>query len=304
MTNTSPKTPVVSVLGMHRSGTSAGMNVLSALGVACGEDLIPAGRSNLAGFWEHAEIVAIQEKLLAHLDRVWHGPRGTFPLPEGWLDSRPAREAEAALTEVVRREIAAHSGRVWGYKDPRTMRLWPLWERIWDRLAIAPIPVVMVRHPDAVIRSLAKHNGISPSRGLLVWLQHNVEALRHIGDRLSLVVDFDQLVNNPDATVERMVSVLGETIEITDASRAAAVSRVSTGLRTHPATSELPSNMLAARVYSALTARAAGKGSTEELVEVVQLVDAATELFSSWRTERPNVLTDWIVRFLVSRRNG
>ncbi|MEO0372590.1 MAG: family 2 glycosyl transferase, partial [Pseudomonadota bacterium] len=130
------KTPVVVVLGMHRSGTSVGMSVLSSLGVDCGEDLIPAGRSNLAGFWEHAEIVAVQERLLARIDRVWHGPHGTFPLPEGWRETAAAEEAQAALIDILRREIVAHPGKVWGFKDPRTMRLWPMWLDVFDKVNV------------------------------------------------------------------------------------------------------------------------------------------------------------------------
>lgn len=292
------KTPVVVVLGMHRSGTSVGMSVLSSLGVDCGEDLIPAGRSNLAGFWEHAEIVAVQEKLLARIDRVWHGPHGTFPLPEGWRDGEAAREAKAALTDIVRRELAAHPVRVWGFKDPRTMRLWRLWLEIFEELGIEPVPVVMVRHPDAVVRSLAKHNGLSPSRARLVWLQHNVEAMRHVGDRVRAVVEYDRLVNDPEAEVDRIADALADVVEITDEARGAAKARIATDLRSHSA-AELPSNALAARVYEVLRA-----GKVEDMAAVVALYDAGEEMFDSWRAERGNVLSDWIVRFLVSRKNG
>jgi len=304
VTGTTDLTPVVVVLGMHRSGTSVGMSVLSALGVACGQDLVPPGRSNLAGFWEHAEIVAVQERLLARLDRVWHGPHGTFPLPDGWLEGDAARQAEEALAGIVARETAAHRGQVWGFKDPRTMRLWPLWERIWKRLAIAPQPVVMVRHPDAVIRSLRKHNGLEPSRGLLVWLQHNLEALRHVGDRLKVVVDFDPLVNDPEAEVARIAAALSDVIDITDAARRAAVAKVSPDLRTHRATQSAPVNTMAADVYAALRCLAGGQADEARLSAIVANYDAASDLFASWRTDRSNVLTDWIVRFLVSRRNG
>ena len=71
--------PIVILLGMHRSGTSLAMSMLNALGVECGEALIPAGPGNPAGFWEHSAIVAAQEDLLAGMDRMWHGPRGTHP---------------------------------------------------------------------------------------------------------------------------------------------------------------------------------------------------------------------------------
>lgn len=298
MTPTEP-TPIFVVLGMHRSGTSVGMSVLSSLGVACGEDLIPAGRSNLAGFWEHAEIVAVQERLLARINRVWHGPHGTYPLPEGWLQTPGAVEARAALTEIARREVTAHQGRIWGFKDPRTMRLWPLWLGIFQELNLAPVPVVMVRHPDAVVRSLAKHNGLSPSRARLVWLQHNVEAMRHVGQTLRVVVDYDRLVNDPDAEVDRIADALSGDLQITCEARESAKARISTDLRSHKAKAEAPENHLARRVYEALR-----DSRTDEVNDLIDLYDASEQLFDSWRAERSNVLTDWIVRFLVSRKNG
>lgn len=298
MTDTG-KSLVVVVLGMHRSGTSVGMSVLSSLGVACGEDLIPAGRSNLAGFWEHAEIVAVQERLLSRINRVWHGPQGTFPLPDGWLDTPAAREAKAALTAIVRREISNHPDQVWGFKDPRTMRLWPLWQQMFEEIGIEPVPVVMVRHPDAVVRSLSKHNGLSSSRALLVWLQHNVEAMRHVGANLRAVVDYDRLVNDPKGEVERIAGALSDVIEISDEAMIQATARVSTDLRSHSAAAEPPANHFAAQVYRTLR-----DGKQADMAEMIAFYDAGEEMFGSWRSERGNVLTDWIVRFLVSRKNG
>ena len=54
-------------LGMHRSGTSAFTRVLNLHGVALGENLMPAGPDNPSGFWEHADVVAVHERLLACL---------------------------------------------------------------------------------------------------------------------------------------------------------------------------------------------------------------------------------------------
>lgn len=283
---------------MHRSGTSVGMSVLSSLGVACGEDLIPAGRSNVAGFWEHSEIVAVQEKLLARIDRVWHGPHGTFPLPDGWRDAQATREAREALTAIVRRELEVHPDHIWGFKDPRTMRLWPLWLDIFEDLNINPVPVVMVRHPEAVVRSLAKHNGLSPSRARLVWLQHNVEAMRHVGGHVRAVVDYDRLVTETDAEVDRIADALTDVVTITDEARTQAKARISTDLRSHKVEAP-PHNTLCMRAYEALRAGRAG-----EMAEITSLYDASEEMFDSWRSERGNVLSDWIVRFLVSRKNG
>ncbi|MEO1493895.1 MAG: hypothetical protein AAFV19_17215 [Pseudomonadota bacterium] len=301
MNHPTPPTPVIVVFGMHRSGTSVGMNVLSSLGVACGEDLIPAGRSNTEGFWEHAEIVAVQDRLLARLDRLWHGSRGTFPLPDGWLESGPARRAERDLTEILIREVASHPGGVWGFKDPRTITLWPLWQRIWGKVNMEPVPIAMIRHPDAVVRSLAKHNGVSAERALLIWLQHNVEILRHLGDRLHLVIDFDLLVNAPDVQVDRIAQALNSIIDIEPEARGAAAAKVLVNMRTHDAVPDAPKNLLAAQVYGALRSHATGHQDKEEYAQAIALYDAAHEVFSTWRHERSNVLTDWILRFVVSR---
>ena len=55
------------VLGMHRSGTSALTGMLHRLGVALGEHLMPATNDNPRGYWEHADIVKVHERLMAAL---------------------------------------------------------------------------------------------------------------------------------------------------------------------------------------------------------------------------------------------
>lgn len=295
--------PVVVVLGMHRSGTSVGMGVLRALGVACGDDLVPAGRSNPAGFWEHAGIVAVHERLLADLGRVWHGPQGTHPLPEGWEDSEAALRATQDLAEIVRKEREAVPGQVWGFKDPRTMRLWPLWQRIWDELALEPVPIVMFRHPDAVVRSLRKHNGLDPERGQLIWLQHNLEALRATGSTLRAALEFDALVNDPEAEVGRLATAISDVVAPSPAAIQTAVGTVSADLRSHGAAAP-PANRLVAETYELLRATAAGGADAGAIEALGTRYDAAADLFSCWRDDRRNALSDWAVRFLVSRTAG
>ena len=72
------------VLGMHRSGTSAVTGALRLCGVELGTELMQPGSDNPKGFWEHAGVVAIHERLLAALERSWNDPR---PLPADWLQS-------------------------------------------------------------------------------------------------------------------------------------------------------------------------------------------------------------------------
>jgi hypothetical protein len=288
--------PVVTALGMHRSGTSLGMSVLSALGIACGEDLIAPGRSNPAGFWEHAEIVEVQERLLARLGRVWHGTRGTWPLPDGWLDSPAAEEARRDLTAILTREIADHAPRIWGFKDPRTMRLWPLWARVFDDARATPVPVLLYRHPEPVTRSLRRHNGIDADRARLIWVQHNLAALGHTGDTLRIAVEYDSLVTDPEAQIRRIATALSDVISPDAAQIDAAVARISTDLRTHSAEPVPPDDPFAARVLDALR-----HPDLEKTATLIGDYTAAERLLAPWATGRANVLTDWMVRFLVSR---
>jgi hypothetical protein len=60
------------VLGMHRSGTSAITRGLQALGVELGDRLMPGDRYNPAGYWEDADIVDTNGRLMAALGITWH----------------------------------------------------------------------------------------------------------------------------------------------------------------------------------------------------------------------------------------
>ena len=126
------------VLGMHRSGTSAFTRVLNLHGVALGENLMPAGPDNPSGFWEHADVVAVHERLLAALERTWDDPR---PLPDNWLASAAAQTAFDALVAIVQRDFAGVS--LWAVKDPRLCRLLPLLPLL-VRVRVVPMRLSML----------------------------------------------------------------------------------------------------------------------------------------------------------------
>src|SRR5215469_4551353 len=101
------------VLGMHRSGTSALAGMLHHLGVALGDDLMPATADNPRGYWEHRDIVAINDRLMTELGRAWHDVR---PLPPMWENQDAAARARIAIEAVLQRDFA--EAPVWGLKDP------------------------------------------------------------------------------------------------------------------------------------------------------------------------------------------
>src|SRR5580704_9384403 len=91
------------VLGMHRSGTSALTGMLHHLGVALGSRLMAVTADNPRGYWEHSDIVAIHERLMAALGWGWDDIRS---LPDGFEQHEAAQMARRELTTIVNRDFA------------------------------------------------------------------------------------------------------------------------------------------------------------------------------------------------------
>jgi hypothetical protein len=199
---------IVFILGMHRSGTSMLARLLAAQGLPLGPALLdrPA-RDNRHGYWEQAEIVAVQEALLDGWDRTWHGPNGLQPLPEGWLQAPATRVAKAQLTAIVAGEIA-RAGGLWGFKDPRSLRLLPLWREIISELALEPVFILAARSPNAVAASLMRRNRLSRRFAEALWAAHTIDAVSGAGTELAAVIDYDGWFTAPEAVAAYLRATL------------------------------------------------------------------------------------------------
>ncbi|WP_374601289.1 hypothetical protein [Arenimonas sp.] len=194
----------VIVLGMHRAGTSALAGALAALGLPLGRRLVPAEADNPAGYFENADAVQVQERLLLALGRGWDDLR---PLPEGWLDSEPARAAEDELAAWIAADFDGQA--LWAFKDPRTCRLLPLWRRLLARQGIEPAFVLSLRAPDEVARSLQARDGLPAWYARLLWAQHLVLAERDSRGAIRAAVAFTDLLEAPAPTLEALARRLG-----------------------------------------------------------------------------------------------
>jgi hypothetical protein len=202
------KKPIVVVLGMHRSGTSLLTSLLTELGVDLGEKLLGADISNQAGYWEQDEICKVQDALLQKSGWRWTSATGATPLPAGWWKLPLVQPFKQQLLTIVRTEIGQAKG-VWGFKDPRTSRLLPLWQEIFAELRLEPIYLLAVRNPAAVVESIVKRDQIPVARAELLWLLHNLDAVRDAGPRLRLVVDYDRWFTQPLQQARAVVRALG-----------------------------------------------------------------------------------------------
>lgn len=185
------KSRAIAVVGMHRSGTSAMTRVLNLLGVDLGKRLLPPGRGNRLGHWEHQDVVDLHENLLHELDMTWDETR---PMPEGWQTSAAAQTAVDNITELVTRDFL-DSG-LWAVKDPRLCRLLPLWTEALTRLGIELRVLFVMRHPAEVAGSLQARDDMDAATARLIWLQHVAEPEQATRDLMRSAVLYDDLLSD------------------------------------------------------------------------------------------------------------
>jgi hypothetical protein len=275
------KDRIVVILGMHCSGTSLLANLLTVLGVDLGENLLPANPYNEAGHWEQEEIYKIQDALLQQLGRHWNGPAWTYPFPFEWGQRTAIRPFKDQLISIVRGEIEKANG-IWGFKDPRTSRLLPLWKEIFAELGLDPLYLLAVRQPAAVVESVLKRDKLPASRTELLWLLHNLDAVRDTGDQLRLVVDYDGWFTHPREQARAVARALDLTWPDAEDERLAMVrERIRPDLR-HCQTTRPLSLPFVSETYNVLKNAAATGQIPGELRRIDEDVRRALSLCEPW----------------------
>jgi hypothetical protein len=202
--------PIVLVLGMHRSGTSLCSHILSALGVDMADKIGGPGHPSMTpdnprGHWERWEIVEFHDRILRLFNRDYFGHFHDFALPVAWwADPRVAQ---------IRREIIAFlenrmGDRYFGFKDPRTMRLMPVWHQIFNELKLAPKVVLCLRNPAQVARSLHDRDGLDPANGEYRWLVHMIDFYRYTSNLNCCAVEYEEWFNSPATNIEKLRTFL------------------------------------------------------------------------------------------------
>jgi hypothetical protein len=154
---------VVPVLGMHRSGTSLATRALNLMGMDLGWPLQPAGPDNPKGFWEHQPIQNRNRELLTAVGMASTG-FGTQPqlrkAAANLSSINPSKVWYDSAIEMLERQF---TGPLWGVKDPRLVITWPFWKRLLASNGWTDIrPVVVVRDPSAVLKSLLNRGDFGP----------------------------------------------------------------------------------------------------------------------------------------------
>ncbi len=191
---------IVIVLGMHRSGTSLLSNILHLLGVDMVDQPTHASKSNETGFWERPDIVALQDDILYALGAPVGSPMHAVPLKAGWWRNPEIRDLKKRLHDLMAEHLD-HVRRPWGFKDPRTCRLLPLWGEILEELDVSPRFVWAVRHPaEAAVSMSLKNPQARPmpvAQSEVMWLAYNYDILRHAGRHWPIIVPYESWFEDP-----------------------------------------------------------------------------------------------------------
>jgi len=196
--------PIVLVLGMHRSGTSLCSHILSTLGVDM-VDEIGVNRGNDKGHWERWEIVEFHDRILRLFNRDYFGRFHDFALPVAWWAEPRVAQIRKEMVAFLERRMGSS---YFGFKDPRTVRLMPVWHQILNELKLAPKRVLCLRNPAQIGRSLNAHDGLDREIGEYRWLVHMIDFFRYTTNFDFCTIEYEEWFNNPSSNIEKLQKFL------------------------------------------------------------------------------------------------
>jgi hypothetical protein len=159
---------------------------------------MPAQPENPTGYWEDKNIVEINERVLKALRLRWDDVAPIDPREfERWGLGGLQREAMRYL------ERHFVSQPLWGFKDPRTMRLLPFWRRIFHDTKVDDAYVLVIRNPFSVAASLFARQEMDVETAQRLWLIYDVPFLHQLAEKPLVVVDYDLLMQDPRTPTAR-----------------------------------------------------------------------------------------------------
>lgn len=198
---------IVVVLGMHRAGTSVTTNLLNAFGLPLSDDLMAPTEQNVKGYFESTEISRIHDEIFEAMGMQWTTSNLVRPFAMNWWRGARIQTLKRELAEIVQREIGKHNG-LWGFKDPRTVRLLPLWLELIEELGLDPRFLLVTRNPGDVAKSLFSRDQIDPLYAEIMWLEHNADAVLSLRGKIDAIVEYSRWISDPVEQAQYMLERL------------------------------------------------------------------------------------------------
>jgi hypothetical protein len=205
----------LTVLGMHRSGTSMLIGTLEEAGVYLGDVIGDSIEYNRKGLLEPKAVLYMQEDLLNVNGGSWRNP----PDKIEW------KTLHLAVRDLFIESRAQHA--VWGFKDPRTLFTVEGWQSVLPSLE----KIGIFRHPLEVAASLLHRNKLSLEQGLDLWKKYNKRLLAlHAADPFP-VIEFRQSADHSRRELSRLL----ETLRLPKALQPSELTFFEEGIRQHAA---------------------------------------------------------------------
>ena len=311
-TRSGPARTAYLVLGMHRSGTSAITQVLALAGAELPRNVMGGDEHNAKGYFEPWKIALFNDERLRAAGAAWDD---VFAFPFRELASRAERDWTTRAEALFAEEYGDATFPL--LKDPRVTVLLPLWRTILDGLDVSARCVIPVRHPLAVAGSLARRNGFSPEKSVLLWSAYMLAAEAYSRDLPRAFVSYDGLLEDWRAEVTRIEAGHGAPLpRLTDEAAARISSFLSPELRHNAADDGLAAlgwaGEIAAQVHAWFERASTDQGSdpkgldapaarlTERGRDIAALVSPVTRDLDIARSE----LTDLRQRLAYQQAQG
>ena len=202
----SPRSPVLVVGGMHRSGTSCVAELLASAGLFLGDELLVADRRNPRGYFECSGFVDFHKKILSA-----HGLADDGFVGDVRIEPSDTFRAQAIELVEAKRSLL----RPWGWKDPRSVLLL----KFWSELVPDARYLFVFRPPWDVVDSLFRRGdrvfSRNPRFALTVWTNYNArirDFARAHPERV-LVRELSQVITHPDAICDAVRNDLNITLD-------------------------------------------------------------------------------------------
>jgi hypothetical protein len=179
------------------------MGSLNLLGVRLGGNLIPPDASNQKGYFESLDVCLLNNELLNAMGASWDG---VFPLPAGWWREARFDSFKPRMRELIERDFREVP--LFGIKDPRMNRAFPLWKEVLDGLGIRPVCAFSLRSPLEVARSLHRRDGFPTEYSLLTWMTNMVEAEAATRGYPRAFIEYRELLKDPSGTLRGLEQAL------------------------------------------------------------------------------------------------
>ncbi len=169
------------------------------MGVDFGERLLGPKADNPKGFYEHLDLLELDESILRRLNSSYDDE---LPLPhEWWKDSR-FESYKQSIQDIIRRDFGTSP--LFGFKDPRISILLPLYIDALAELGLRPKFVIATRSPGEIAESLRVRNGFSYAKSLALYTKHNDAIERHTAGFECCRIAMADFLADPRACLERV----------------------------------------------------------------------------------------------------